>query len=218
MVSISELYPYKGVDQTIALTPIELALCLYAMETIVADGVDIDDIDDMQALIDYVIGVLQIGGTATMSTMPVGAILAMGTTALPSNWLACNGDAVSRATYAALFSAIGTTYGIGNGTTTFNIPDLKGRVPMGNGINGSDFDKIMGVKWGAERVSIGVNEMPAHSHQIALQAGTTGTTLVPPRGQATFAGMGATQSTGAGDGHANLQPSLVVAYAIYAGT
>ena len=67
---------------------------------------------------------------AYLATM-IGSIVATARSTAPTGWLLCDGAAVSRSTYAALFSAIGTAYGVGNGTTTFNIPDFRGRVPVG---------------------------------------------------------------------------------------
>lgn len=61
-----------------------------------------------------------------------GTIMGWGGTTAPDQWLLCDGSAISRTTYSALFSAIGTTYGAGNGTTTFNLPDLRGKMPVGN--------------------------------------------------------------------------------------
>lgn len=65
--------------------------------------------------------------------VPTGAILPYGGSSAPSNFLLCDGTAVSRSTYGTLFGIIGTTFGIGNGSTTFNLPNLKNRVPMGAG-------------------------------------------------------------------------------------
>lgn len=67
------------------------------------------------------------GGNA----IPAGAILAYAAATAPTGYLLCNGAAVSRTTYAALFTAISTTYGTGDGSTTFNVPDLRGRFPLG---------------------------------------------------------------------------------------
>jgi microcystin-dependent protein len=64
--------------------------------------------------------------------VPAGTILAYGGAAAPSGYLLCYGQAVSRSTYSDLFAIIGTAFGVGNGTTTFNLPDLRGRVPVGN--------------------------------------------------------------------------------------
>lgn len=65
--------------------------------------------------------------------VPTGAILPYGGSAAPSNFLLCDGTAVSRATYVTLFGIVGTTFGTGDGSTTFNLPNLKNRVPMGAG-------------------------------------------------------------------------------------
>ena len=67
----------------------------------------------------------------TVGGIPSGAVLPFAGTAAPAGWLLCYGQAVSRTTYAALFNALGTAYGAGDGSTTFNLPDLRGRVPGG---------------------------------------------------------------------------------------
>lgn len=64
--------------------------------------------------------------------VPAGTILAYGGATAPSGFLLCYGQAVSRSTYSDLFAIVGTVFGTGNGTTTFNLPDLRGRVPVGN--------------------------------------------------------------------------------------
>jgi microcystin-dependent protein len=67
------------------------------------------------------------------SAIPVGSIMAFGRASPPAGWLAANGSAVSRTTYAALFAAIGTAFGSGDGSTTFTLPDLRDRVAIGSG-------------------------------------------------------------------------------------
>ena len=69
---------------------------------------------------------------------PVGTVQAFAGSTIPSGWLLCNGQAVSRTTYAKLYSVIGTTYGNGDGLTTFNVPNLQGRFPQGSGTLGSE--------------------------------------------------------------------------------
>src|SRR3990167_3176576 len=69
----------------------------------------------------------------TAAAPPTGSIFPYGASAAPTNYLLCDGTAVSRTTYAALFTAIGTTFGTGDGSTTFNVPDLRGRAPIGIG-------------------------------------------------------------------------------------
>ena len=72
---------------------------------------------------------------AASSSNPSGMIVAYAGTAAPTGWLLCDGSAVSRVTYATLFGAIGTAYGVGDGSSTFNLPDLRGRVAVGKGSN-----------------------------------------------------------------------------------
>lgn len=68
--------------------------------------------------------------------IPAGAVMDFAMNAAPAGWLACDGAAVSRVTYAALFAAIGTTWGAGDGSTTFNLPDMRGYFRRGVGTNG----------------------------------------------------------------------------------
>ena len=68
---------------------------------------------------------------------PIGSVMAWTGSSAPDGWLLCDGTAISRSTYAALFAISGTAYGVGNGSTTFNIPDLQDRLPLGKGTNNS---------------------------------------------------------------------------------
>lgn len=99
---------------------------------------------------------------------PIGTILPyVGDTAPDANWLLCDGTAVNRVTYATLFARAGTAYGVGDGATTFNLPDLRGRVPVG--IDGTaarlSANDAKGNASGGEAAT-----MPSHSH-----GGNTGT-------------------------------------------
>jgi len=69
--------------------------------------------------------------------IPPGVVTAYGAAAAPSGWLLCDGSAVSRTTFARLFAAIGTTFGVGDGSTTFNVPDLRQRFPLGVAASGT---------------------------------------------------------------------------------
>lgn len=71
------------------------------------------------------------------AVMPPGALVPFGGPTTPTGWLLCNGAAVSRSTYADLFAAIGTVHGAGNGTTTFNVPDMRGKFPIGVAASGT---------------------------------------------------------------------------------
>ena len=79
----------------------------------------------------------EIASTPAGDSFPSGVMMAYGATAAPTGWLICDGTAVSRTTYADLFTAIGTTFGSGNGSTTFNVPDLRGRVAVGYSSGGA---------------------------------------------------------------------------------
>lgn len=68
-----------------------------------------------------------LGGQAAISFLPAGSMVDFAGTTAPSGWLMCDGAAVSRTTYASLFAALGTAYGTGDGSTTFNLPDYRGR-------------------------------------------------------------------------------------------
>lgn len=82
--------------------------------------------------------ILHDGSTAGgIEIVPSGTIVAFGAASTPAGWLSCNDQAVSRTTYARLFAAISTTYGIGDGSSTFNVPDFRDRAPLGAGTNNS---------------------------------------------------------------------------------
>lgn len=97
------------------------------------------------------------------ATAPTATITMFGASTAPTGWLLCDGTAVSRVTYAALFTAISTTYGAGNGTTTFNVPNLKGRVPVGRDSADASFD-VLGETGGAKTHTLTTSEMPSHTH------------------------------------------------------
>lgn len=98
-------------------------------------------------------GVLKQAGFAAR---PVGEVTAFAGSSAPSGWLLCYGQAVSRTTYAALFAVIGTTYGTGDGSTTFNIPDLRGRTVAGiDNMGGSDSGRLSGSDITAQRSTLG---------------------------------------------------------------
>jgi microcystin-dependent protein len=89
--------------------------------------------------------------------VPAGAVQAFAMNSAPSGWLAANGAAVSRTTYAALFSAIGTTYGAGDGSTTFALPDMRGYFVRGSGTNA---DSVASGTFGAKQAAAMLN----HTH------------------------------------------------------
>jgi microcystin-dependent protein len=103
--------------------------------------------------------------------LPAGSIIQWGGSAAPVNWLLCDGSAVSRADYGSLFAAIGTSYGSGDGSTTFNLPDLRGRVPVGK--NGGSFGTL-GTTGGSETVALTTGQIPAHNHSFSATTSLDG--------------------------------------------
>lgn len=110
------------------------------------------------------------------AAIPVGTMLPFAGTAAPSGYLVCNGAAVSRTTYAALFAAIGTTYGAGDLVTSFNIPDARGRVLVGVGTgDASDATAwTLGQKRGTEGVQLTAAQNGPHGHKLFALNGTGG--------------------------------------------
>lgn len=144
----------------------------------------------------------------------VGSVVPyFGTAAPNSKYLLCNGQAVSRTTYADLFTLIGTSYGSGNGTTTFNLPNLKGRFLVGYDPGDSDYNALTSAKSGGSKThTLTVNEIPAHTHSGVVSAGNIaggGASVAP-------VSAGNTGSTGGGQPHENRPPYLTVNYLIRA--
>lgn len=92
---------------------------------------------------------------------PAGIIMPFAGTVAPQDYLLCDGSAVDRTTYATLFGVIGTTFGAGDGSTTFNLPDLSGRVPLG-----VSQGHALGSTGGSETVTLTESELPAHVHEV----------------------------------------------------
>lgn len=111
---------------------------------------------------------------ALTSLIPAGTMILFGGTSTPSGWFWCDGSAYSRTTYAALFAAIGTTWGVGDGSTTFNVPDLRGRAPIGVGQGSGLTNRTLGSKLGEEGHALTLAENGAHTHVGGLHAHTGG--------------------------------------------
>jgi microcystin-dependent protein len=144
----------------------------------------------------------------------------------PDQWILCDGSDVSRSTYAALFTAIGTTYGAGDGTTTFNLPNCKGKVLVGKNSAETEFDTL-GETGGAKTHTLIEAEMPSHTHIQTQHRHTMEMDYSDSNGPYTQGSAGTTngpintnyatptnQNTGGGGAHNNLQPYLVINYII----
>ena len=154
---------------------------------------------------------------AYVGVLPIGSISAYGGENIPTNWLKCNGQAVSRTTYADLFSVIGTTYGSGDGSTTFNVPNISERVIVGN--NG-DGEFSLGNTGGEKEHTLTVDEMPSHTHDITPSGATTfasggSNDVNQTSGSRTYTFLG-TGSTGGSQAHNNMQPYIALNYIIKA--
>ena len=152
----------------------------------------------------------------------VGMLLQYAGSTAPSKWQLCDGSAISRTTYSDLFSVIGTTYGSGNGTTTFNIPDLRGRTSIGAGTGSGLTARTLGASGGAETVTLTdeIGTFGSHSHTYPtydnLASARTNVTTASSRSSANLTTSSSTVS-GSGASHANMQPFLSVNFIIYSG-
>lgn len=157
-----------------------------------------------------------VGGTITGDTLPIGAMMPYGNLNAPAGWLICDGSAISRTTYADLFAVIGTSYGAGDGSTTFNLPNKKGRVSAGYDSSNANFNAI-GKKLGEETHTLTTDETPKHVHGLRyFDSNYQETDQVDTLAQSAFAGyvktyrsVGATYPAGGGQPHNNIQPTEV---------
>lgn len=172
-----------------------------------------------------------------MANSPLlGSIFLFAGTFAPRGYMFCNGAQLSIAQNTALFAILGTTYG-GNGTTTFALPDLQGRVPVGFGQGGGLSNYALGQRGGAEFVTLLTNNLPAHTHTVNAVS-TVGNTSSPAGALLATGGvthpappfptpanfsnatanttMAASMISGGGSGtaHANVQPYLCLIYII----
>ena len=159
-----------------------------------------------------------------------------------SGWLLCYGQAVSRTTYASLFTALGTTYGVGDGSTTFNLPDLRGRTIAGqDDMGGTSANRMtspingdtLGAAGGSESHALTEAELAPHKHFLAADVTTStrqtfdattqlskGFTAQNTNWEYYFSGasidatLGLSSSTGSGTAHNNVQPTIVLNYII----
>lgn len=162
-------------------------------------------------------------------TTPVGTMTMFAGSVAPNGYLLAQGGTVAIASYPGLFDVIGTTYG-GNGTTTFGLPDMRGRAPVGMSAGDADFGSLNGAV-GAKTHTLTTAQMPSHTHSsagsgrfmttdrstIAKRVGTTHSSgaWVPAVDEANvITTVTATEAAGSGGAHNNIQPSRVVNFII----
>ena len=151
-----------------------------------------------------------------------GEIRMWSTASAPSGWLICDNSAVSRATYSDLFAVIGTTYGSGDGSTTFNLPDFRGRTPIGSGTgDASDATAHALASKAGEETHLNTSSesgVPVHSHTVVVS--TTGSSsqdlaVSSCSTSPTFTkGVGGNTPADASSAHNNIQPSLAINFII----
>ncbi len=174
---------------------------------------------------------------ASGNDIPAGVVMDFAGSSAPAGWLLCDGSAVSRTTYANLFTAISTTWGTGDGSTTFNVPDLRGRVTAGkDNMGGSAANRITSGNSGITGTTLGAaggdERLHQHNHAISDSGhshtpGAAGSFLLDTGGSAVMSvnagahsypatGTTNTQTTGitinnAGSGASqNVQPTAIV--------
>lgn len=156
-----------------------------------------------------------------------GAVMPTAGATAPTGWLLCDGAAVSRTTYSALFAAISTYYGAGDGSTTFNVPNIKGKVPVGIDTGQAEFD-TRGETGGAKTHTLTVGQIPNHNHNLLVGWTAGGNSMAQMGTNLADFGLankvydtletnGSAPAGGRGQAHNNLQPYIALHYVICTG-
>ena len=132
-----------------------------------------------------------------MSEPFIGEIIMFGGNFNPRGWQLCNGQLLSISQNTALFSILGTTFG-GNGTSTFGLPDMRGRRPIHAGTGPGLSNYTLGEQGGTENVTLLLNNLPAHSHSVNVNGG--GANSDSPKGNVLAKASSPVYSTAGPDG------------------
>ena len=178
--------------------------------------------------------------SAAASGTPSGAVMPYAGSSAPTGWLLCSGAAVSRTTYAALFAIVSTTYGAGDGSTTFNLPDMRGRSAFGvDNMGGTAANRItsggsgitgttLGASGGAETVTLTTTQLASHNHTIqgnnssSNSNNLSGNYLGSPSTPNVYSGSStgntlnssSVNNTGGGGAHNTVPPAIILNYII----
>ena len=158
----------------------------------------------------------QTGGSPDYDSAPVGSIFAYPSTTPPTGYMVCDGSEISRTEYSGLFSVIGTNYGDGDGSTTFNLPNIKGRSIFA--YNSDDaFFNTLGKTGGSKTHTQTIDEMPSHSHILSRMGGwgtgTEHTGILNEMTNNEYEALG-TDSVGGGEPMDIMNPYIVACYII----
>ena len=234
-VALSDFLTYINAGMTLrddVVTASSLADAIVATANLIDGSVTSDKIAS---------GAIDGSKIAAGVALSAGMIMPYAGASSPTGWLLCYGQEVSRETYAELFTVISTTYGSGNGSTTFNVPDLRGRVVAGQddmggtsanrltaqtgGVNGD----TLGASGGSETHTLSVNEMPSHSHTSSLYVrhnndggynnsdsiiNATANSSYNPINEYETDIQGTIDNTGGDGAHNNVQPTFILNYII----
>ena len=146
---------------------------------------------------------------------PIGMIVAWGGSSMPSDsWRVCNGQAISRTDFSILYQRYGTAWGAGDGSTTFNLPNLQDRIPMGAGATASLANQA-----GAATATLTSSNLPEHTHSLSInkinvdneQTGTDGVVLATEGSNSTTK---TTEATGSGNAFSIIPPVTGVYFII----
>jgi microcystin-dependent protein len=158
-----------------------------------------------------------------LPSMPTGAIIPWSVTVAPSGYLTCDGTAVSRTTYSALFAIVSSLYGSGDGSSTFNVPDLRGKFMAGydagtsvltSVTTGMIEGNVIGNSGGTQAVTLAIAQMPAHTHSVSVVDGGGSAIGIDIVNDAAAGTDRTTGSTGGGGAHSNIPPALIVNFVI----
>ncbi|ALY08994.1 tail protein [Arthrobacter phage Gordon] len=163
------------------------------------------------------------GPTGTSRPVPAAQIMLYAGATPPDGWMFCDGAAVSRTNFPDLYNILGTMYGAGDGSTTFNLPNLKGRVPVGVDVAQTEFE-VLGRLGGSKTHTLSVAELPSHTHGVGGHAGKddenfsgSGTNKFSASDASVISYDLYTTSAGTTGAHNNIQPYITMPYIIALG-
>jgi microcystin-dependent protein len=215
---ISPNLPVSGVD-TDAVAEAKVSSALAEIVSVINGAIDSAN------LADGAVTSAKLAASLQAAFIPTGVVMPTAGTAADTGFLLCDGSAVSRTTYSTLFGKIGTRWGVGDGVTTFNLPNLNSTNRVLVGSDNSDpaattpTGYAVGATGGEKTHVLTVPELPPHTHTsntdpFALAAGAVGGAMVGDIAGQSSTGTFASNSTGDGVAHNNMPPYAAVLYMV----